>query len=250
VNVSLFVTCLTDAWSPEAGRAVVEVLERLGCRVDFPPGQTCCGQPMFNNGYLGDARALARRFLRVFSRSEFVITPSASCAAMVRERYPDLFAGEPRALAEARALAERTFEFTEFLTRVLGADLSRWGCRLDDVVACHFGCHQRALGLSDETPRLLAGIEGLRVVPLSKAEQCCGFGGAFAVKFPEISGALGRDKAAAIAATGARIVVCNEGGCGLHIRGACRRAGVSVEVRHAAEIIAAALEGAGDGRVR
>ncbi len=241
MNVSLLITCLSDQFYPRVGRAVVAVLQHLGCAVDFPAAQTCCGQPMYNSGYADDAAALARHTIDVFEHSAHVVTPSGSCCAMVRRHYPALLADDPAYAPRARAMAEKTYEFVEYLTRVLDVDLRELGCRWDGRVTCHDACHLRELGAMGESDRLLAQVEGLEHVPLGKRDRCCGFGGTFAVKYPQISGAMAGDKAGCIAASEAPTVVCNDGGCAMHIAGACRRRGVSVELKHIAEVIAEGL---------
>ncbi len=239
MKVSLFVTCLTDTFYPRAGIAVVKVLEKLGCEVEFPADQTCCGQPMFNNGYHDEARALARRMIQVFEHSECVVTPSGSCAAMVREHYPELLEGDHAFEEGAKELAGKTYEFVEFLVKVLKVDLRAIGVRLPGKATYHYSCHLRGLGMTDaHTVGLLRQIDGLEFVPLEKADQCCGFGGTFAMKFPQVSGELVRDKARCIAATGAKTVVVNDAGCTMNIAGACRREGMDVEFKHVAEVIA------------
>jgi L-lactate dehydrogenase complex protein LldE len=241
VNVALFVTCLTDQFYPRAGVAVVEVLERLGCNVSFPSRQTCCGQPFWNNGFQAEARRLARRMISVFEQAEYVVTPSASCAATVREAYERMLHDEPEWHARAQRLAGKTYEFVEFLTKVLRVDLRQLGARRPGRVTYHSSCHLRGLGLKNEAVELLRGVEGLEHVPLAHKEQCCGFGGTFAVKYPWISGPLAREKASDIRATGAPIVVSNEAGCTMHLAGTCRREGVDVGFVHVAEILAESL---------
>lgn len=236
MRVSLFITCLGDWYYPRMGIAAVKVLERLGCTVDFPAAQTCCGQPMFNNGFTDEARRLAARMIEVFASSEYVVTPSGSCAAMVREHYPTLFEGEARAAAVA--LAARTYEFSEFLVKVVKPDLTALGVRWDGRATYHYSCHLRGLHMTDEAVQLMRQIEGLEYAPLAKAEQCCGFGGTFASSYPDISGSMVRDKVGCIGATGARAVVCSEPGCSMNMEGACRRQGVGVEFISLAEVIA------------
>jgi L-lactate dehydrogenase complex protein LldE len=240
MKVALFITCLGDWYYPRMGIAAVKVLEHLGCTVTFPPGQTCCGQPMFNNGFPEQARALAARMVEVFAGSEFIVTPSGSCAAMVREHYAGLFedAAQKRAAAD---LASRTYEFAEFLARVLRPDLRALGARWEGRATHHFSCHLRGLGLTTETTGLMGQIAGLVYTPLDRAEQCCGFGGAFATSYPEISGSMARDKAARSAATRAAAVVCGEPGCSMNLEGACRRAGPSPRFLSPAEVIAESL---------
>jgi L-lactate dehydrogenase complex protein LldE len=244
VNVALFVTCLTDQFQPQAGVAVVEVLERLGCNVSFPSRQTCCGQPFRNNGFSAEARRLARRMISVFEAAEYVVTPSGSCAATVREAYGRMLEDDGEWHARAQALAGKTYEFVEFLTKVLRVDLRALGARRSGRVTYHYSCHLRGLGMKEEKAEavdLLRGVEGLEHVPLAQREQCCGFGGTFAVKFPWISGPLAREKAHAIRATGAPVVVSNEAGCTMTLAGACRREGVAVHFKHVAEILAESL---------
>lgn len=241
MRVSLFITCLGDSYFPRAGIAAVKVLERLGCEVDFPEGQTCCGQPMHNNGFAPEARALAARMVRVFEHSEHVVTPSGSCAAMIRDYYPTLFGADGPAAAAARALAAKTYEFAEFLVKVLKVDLAELGAAWDGAVTYHYSCHLRGIGVAGETPALLGQIRGLQRIPLENAEQCCGFGGTFAAKYDEISAAMARDKAACIRATGAGTVVSNEPGCTMNIAGACRRAGDTAAFTSLPEIIAESL---------
>lgn len=241
MQVSLFITCLGDSYYPRAGIAAVKVLEHLGCRVDFPAAQTCCGQPMFNNGMPEEARKLAARMIRVFEGSEHIVTVSGSCAAMIRDYYPGLFEHDETLRAAAAAFAARTFEFAEFLVKVLRVDLAALGCRWPGRVTYHYSCHLRGLGLTDEAVRLLRQIGGVDFVPLDNSEQCCGFGGTFASKYPDISGAMVRDKVAAIRASGASTVVSSEPGCTMNIAGACRRESCSVAVKSLPEIIAEGL---------
>jgi L-lactate dehydrogenase complex protein LldE len=241
MRVSLFITCLGDSYFPRAGVAAVKVLERLGCQVDFPAAQTCCGQPMHNNGFAKEARALAARMIDVFAGSEHIVTPSGSCAAMIRDYYPGLFEGDPRRQDQARALALKTFEFAEFLVKVLKVDLRSLGVRWHGRATYHYSCHLRGLGLTDEAERLLRQIEGLELAHLQNPEQCCGFGGTFAAKYSDISGAMVRDKVADIKGTGAGTVVCSEAGCSMNIAGACRRLGCDAVFTSLPEIIAEGL---------
>ena len=240
MRVSLFITCLGDSYFPRAGIAAVKVLEHLGCTVDFPAAQTCCGQPMHNNGFADDARALAARMINVFAASERIVTPSGSCAAMIRDYYPGLFE-DPAQQQAARALAARTFEFSEFLTNVLHADLKKLAARWPGSATYHYSCHLRGIHITDETPRLLSQIDGLNFTPLKTPEQCCGFGGTFATKYSDISGAMVRDKVADIQATGASTVVSSEPGCTMNIAGACRRHHCTAAFRSLPEIIAESL---------
>lgn len=237
-NVALFVSCLTDNFYPQAGLAVVRVLRRLGCRVHFPAGQTCCGQPQFNNGFLPEARVLARKMIDDFDGCETVVSPSGSCTAMVREHFAELFEDDPAMHARAAALAERTYDFAEYLDKVLRVDLSAQPMRWDGACTYHYSCHLRGLGVTpDGTPRLLRQIAGLEFRPLDKADQCCGFGGTFAVKFEDVSEAMVFDKVECIRRTGAPVCVVNDGGCTMNISGAAAKAGLNVQFKHIATIL-------------
>ena len=244
MKVSLFITCLTDTFYPRCGIAVVKVLEHLGCQVEFPSQQTCCGQPLYNNGYADDARALARHMTEVFEHSDYVVTPSGSCAAMVREYYGELLGSDPAYVRSARDLGGKLFEFVEFLETVLKIDLRSLGARWKGHVTYHFACHLRGLGVHPDhsaAERYLQQVEGVRYTQLAKRDQCCGFGGTFAMKYPQISGAMVRDKIQCIRQTGAPTVMSNDAGCTMNISGACHRHGVGVKFIHIAELIAEAL---------
>lgn len=230
------VTCLGDVFRPEAGVATVRLLRRLGCEVDFPAGQTCCGQPLFNSGYADLARDLARRTIATFDNGQAVVTPSGSCAAMVKVEYPQLFADDSVWHARARELAARTHELSDFLVNVLKVE--DVGARFNGKVTYHFACHLRALGQSGEAERLLRNVAGAEYVAPEKQDQCCGFGGSFAVRYPHISGALVADKTACIAATGAQAVVTTDTGCLMNIAGALRRQGSAVKAMHLVELLA------------
>lgn len=248
MRASLFVTCLTDLFYPDVAEAMVRVLHRLGVRLDFPREQTCCGQPALNSGFEDEARAVAGRMIEVFADSELVVTPSGSCCSVVREYFPHLFHDHPAMHDRAVALAGRTFEFVEFLEKVLKVDWSAWDLSYEAAATYHYSCHLRGLNMTDEASRLLARIRGIDYRPLEKLEQCCGFGGTFAVKYGNISGAMVNDKVACIRATGADTLVCNDGGCSMNIAGACRRQGLDIRVRHIAEILNEAMARAEQGR--
>lgn len=242
MDVALFITCLTDTFYPRTGIAVVKVLEHLGCRVHFPTAQTCCGQPMYNSGYHSEARALARHMVETFEPFDYVVTPSGSCCAMIRDYYGDLIETDPAWKTGAEGLVRKTYEFVEFLMNVLKVDLKTLGVRWKGTVTYHYSCHLRGLGMTDEATRLMQQIEGLEYLPLEKAEQCCGFGGTFAVKYPQISGAMVRDKVACIRDTGAPIAISNDAGCTMNLSGSCRREGCPVHFMSLAEVIAEGLE--------
>ncbi len=236
--VALFVTCLVDQLFPQIGEAAVRVLERAGCAVTFPAAQTCCGQATFNDGFWDEARALAARFLDVFADAPAIVAPSGSCAAMVREWYPRLFRADPPRAARAARVAHRTYELSEFLVRVLGrTDL---GARFDAAVAYHPSCHGlRGLGLREEPLRLLRAVRGLRLVELPRADECCGFGGLFAVTFAPVSGAMLASKLDAVEASGADVVTATDASCLMHLAGGLQRRGSRARAVHLAEILAA-----------
>jgi L-lactate dehydrogenase complex protein LldE len=238
--VALFITCLTDQFYPQVGIAITKILEHYGCRVSFPRAQTCCGQPFFNNGFHPETRALAERMVDLFADCDYVVTPSGSCCAMVREHYPHLLAGGEWE-AKTTALCAKTYEFVEFLTRVLKADLSGLSLPKPQTITYHYTCHLRGLGIRDEAVLLLRQLGNVQFTPLEKTDQCCGFGGTFAVKYPAISGAIVADKARCIADTRARTTVCNEAGCTMNITGMCHRQDIPTTVRHFAELLAEAL---------
>lgn len=252
MKAALFVTCLTDTFYPRAAIAVVKVLERLGCEVSFPAGQTCCGQPFWNNGYHDEARPLAKRMIELFESSEAVVTPSGSCAAMIREYYPALLEGEGEWGQRAASLVSRTYEFVEFLVKVLKVDVASLGVKWEGEATYHYSCHLRGLGMREETPRLLERIEGLTYRVLPHAEECCGFGGTFAAKFAGVSGNMAREKVRHVRETGAETLVVNDAGCMLNISGACHREGAAVSCRHVAEILAEGMgllpRGEGEGK--
>lgn len=240
-NVALFITCLTDQFYPHVGVAVTKVLEHFGCRVSFPQAQTCCGQPFFNNGYHDQARELAKKMITEFESCEYVVTPSGSCCAMVREQYEQLLHGDPAWETGLHRLVGRTYEFVEFLDKVLKVDLSALRLPKAEAVTYHYTCHLRGIGVKDEGVKLLQQIGNVEFKPLEKTDQCCGFGGTFAVKYPAISGAIVEDKTRCISATGATTTVVNDAGCSMNISGMCHRQGVQTRVRHIAELMADAL---------
>lgn len=229
------ITCLGDALFPDVGVATVRLLRRLGVAVGFPAAQTCCGQPHFNSGYHDDARALARHTIQAFAGVEKVVTPSGSCAAMVKREYPELFAHDAVWQRRALDLAARTHELADFLVNVLG--LEDVGARFEGRATYHMACHLRALGLLTEPERLLKRVRGLELVPLERADECCGFGGSFSVRYPEISGAMVKDKADFIEKTGVDVVVATDAGCLMNIGGCLRRRGGRVRTLHLAEVL-------------
>lgn len=239
-KVALFITCLTDQFYPRVGIAVTKILERLDCQVEFPKAQTCCGQPFFNNGYPQESAALARRMVEIFEPYDYVVSPSGSCCAMVREHYPHLLKS-PEWIGRGRKLCAKTYEFVEFLDKVLKPDFSKMALKRPEKITYHFTCHLRGLGMRDEAVKYLRQLGGVDFVPMEKTDQCCGFGGTFAVKYPEISGAIVEDKINCISATQAARTVCNDAGCTMNISGMCHRHGVQTKVTHLAEVLAEAM---------
>jgi L-lactate dehydrogenase complex protein LldE len=235
VNVSLMVTCLGDALFPQVGVATVRLLRRLGVGVDFPAAQTCCGQPHFNSGYHDEARLLAQHTIEAFAGSPMILTPSGSCAAMIKKEYRELFHDDPVWQPRAEDLARRTHELSEFLVRVLG--LEDVGARFEARVTYHMACHLRGLGLLTEPERLLRRVRGLELVPLERADECCGFGGSFSVRYPGISGAMVQDKCGFIERTNVSAVVATDAGCLMNIAGCLRRRGSAVQALHLAEVL-------------
>jgi L-lactate dehydrogenase complex protein LldE len=242
VRVALLVTCLVDLFRPSIGFAAVKLLEAAGCTVDVPRAQTCCGQPGYNSGDKADAKAIARQVIVAFAGYDYVVVPSGSCAGMVRVHYPELFADEPALLEQAAELAARTYELVSFLTDVLG--LTEVAAYYAKTVTYHDSCSGlRELRVKQQPRRLLDTVDGLRLAELPGAEICCGFGGTFAVKYPDISDKMASDKIADIAATGADCVLAGDLGCLLQIAGKLSRAGSRVEVRHVAEVLADITDG-------
>lgn len=236
-TVQLFVTCLVDTLYPEVGEAVVQVLQRAGVHVEFPAGQTCCGQPAYNAGLRGEARPIAMHTIRVFEQTQGpVVVPSGSCAGMIRLGYPDLFAGDAEWLPRAQALAKRTYELSEFLVDVLGVD--HLGARFSGEISYHASCHLlRELGIRRQPLQLLAAVQGAELVELPQAEECCGFGGVFSVEQPEISSAMLERKIANIETCGAPLVVSCDAGCLTNINGGLQRRGLAQRAIHIAELL-------------
>jgi L-lactate dehydrogenase complex protein LldE len=236
-QVQLFVTCILDTLYPDVGEAVVRILQRAGAEVAFPPGQTCCGQPAFNAGMRKEAREMAIQTIRVFEDAPGpVVIPSGSCAAMIRHGYLELFAEDAEWLPRARALAERTYEFTEYLVDILGViDL---GAAVEERITYHSSCHLlRDLGVERQPRLLLSQVSDVDLVELPGTQECCGFGGVFSVEHPEISNAMLERKIANIERTGASLVVSCDAGCVTNINGGLRRRGKKPRAVHIAEIL-------------
>jgi L-lactate dehydrogenase complex protein LldE len=233
VRVSLFVTCVIDQVFPQVGLAMADVLERTGCEVEFREAQTCCGQPAFNSGYRDEARTVAEHFLKTFEGAEHIVVPSGSCASMISHHFAELLPGDKR----VHDLEPRVWEFSQFLTNVLKVE--DVGATFDGLVTYHDSCHALSeLKIKDGPRKLLGNVRGLRLVEMEPAEECCGFGGTFAVKFPEISGGMVRTKIDAIERTGASTVVSIDSSCLMQIQGALSRAGSKIRTMHLAEVLA------------
>jgi L-lactate dehydrogenase complex protein LldE len=233
VRVSLFVTCIVDQVFPNVGMAMAEVLERAGCEVEFREAQTCCGQPAFNSGYRDQARAVAEHFLTTFEGAENIVVASGSCCTMIGHHFADLLPGDKR----VHDLEPRVWEFSQFLTDVL--KIEDVGATFDGLVTYHDSCHAlRELKIKDGPRKLLQNVRGLRLVEMEPAEECCGFGGTFSVKFPEISGGMARTKIEAIERTGAGTVVSVDSSCLMQLQGALSRAGSKIRTMHLAEVLA------------
>jgi L-lactate dehydrogenase complex protein LldE len=236
-TVGLFVTCLVDLVRPQVGFAAVKLLEQAGCEVHVPRAQTCCGQPAWNAGDNRNTAAIARNVVDAFEGFDYVVAPSGSCAGMLRRHYPDVLKDDPRYAARALALADRSHEMMSFLVRVRG--MTSVAARCPKSFCYHDSCSSlREMGVRDEPRTLLSSVEGLERRELSDPEICCGFGGLFSVKYPEISERMADDKLADAKATGASMLVGGDLGCLLHLAGRARRKGIDLEVRHAAELLA------------
>ncbi|AWK85902.1 (Fe-S)-binding protein [Azospirillum thermophilum] len=236
-RVGLFVTCLVDLMRPSVGFAAVTLLERAGCTVEVPEAQTCCGQPAFNSGDRRTAQDLARATIRAFEAFDYVVVPSGSCGGQIRHHYPELLADDPAWAPRARHVAARTYELVSFLADVLRVEDP--GVRYDGVVTYHDSCSGlRELGIKEQPRRLLSKVEGLTLNELPSAEVCCGFGGTFCVKYPDISNRMVEAKTADIAATGADTLLAGDMGCLMNMAGKLKREGSPIKVRHVAEVLA------------
>ena len=244
MRVALMVTCVNDALFPGTGRAVVDVLTRLGVQVDFPEGQTCCGQPMVNTGYVDEAVPAVRAFVSAFEGYDAIVTPSGSCAGSARHQHRIVAerAGDPALVEAVTEIGPKVHELSEFLVDVVG--VTDVGAYFPHRVTYHPTCHSlRLLGVGDRPQRLLESVRGLTLVDLPAADECCGFGGTFAVKNADVSVAMGADKARHVCETGAEVLVAGDNSCLMHIGGVLSRQRSGVRVLHLAEILAS-TEGA------
>lgn len=245
-KVGLLVTCLVDLFRPAVGFAAVTLLERAGCQVTVP-SQSCCGQPAWNNGDRTTAEALARTMIQAFEGCDYVVAPSGSCSGMLRKHYPELFRDDPAWAARATALADRTWELTRFLTDIMGMDTAIPG--FAGTVTYHDSCSGlREMGVKEQPRRLLASLPGVDLTEMQGADVCCGFGGTFCVKYPDISTHMVTEKVEAIVATGADTLLAGDLGCLMNMAGRLSRLGHDIDVRHVAEVLAGDPDTAPIGR--
>ena len=240
-RVALFVTCLVDLHRPTVGFAAIRLLEQAGCVVEVPRAQTCCGQPTYNSGDRASTRAIAADVIKAFEGYDYIVAPSGSCGGMISHHYPGLFADDPAMLARAEALAGRTFELIAFLTDVMHVQaVDTW---FDGVVTYHDSCSGlRELGIQAQPRALLRTVPGLSIREMADPDVCCGFGGTFCVKYPDISTRMVSNKTADIAATGADTLLAGDLGCLLNMAGRLSREGSPIAVRHVAEVLAGMTE--------
>ncbi|WP_088347803.1 MULTISPECIES: (Fe-S)-binding protein [Rhodomicrobium] len=237
LRVGLFVTCLVDLFRPSVGFAAVKLLEGAGCVVEVPEAQVCCGQPAYNSGDRADAKAIARQIIEAFQGFDYIVAPSGSCAGMLRKHYPMLFEDDPEMLPRAKDFAARSFELVSFLTGVLR--VSAVHAEFDGTVTYHDSCSNlREMGVARQPRALLETVKGLTLIEAEDREVCCGFGGTFSIKFPDISNAMVSAKTAALSATEAETVLGGDLGCLMNIAGKLSREGSPVRVRHVAEVLA------------
>jgi len=247
--VGLFVTCLVDLFRPSVGFAAIKLLEDAGACVEVPESQTCCGQPAYNSGDRGQAKAIARRVVESFERFDYVVAPSGSCAGMLKAHYPELLADDPSFAARARALAAKSYELTSFLVEVL--QFAAVDASFAASVTYHDSCSGlRELKVRDAPRRLLASVADLTLTEMEETEVCCGFGGAFSVKYPDIANAIVEAKARNIVKSGVNCVLAGDLGCLLHIAGKLAREDRAIECRHVAEVLAGMAEGPAIGHAR
>lgn len=235
MKVTLFATCLVDMFQGDVGKATVEVLERLGCEIDFPEAQICCGQPAYNSGYVEETKPAMKRMIEAFEHAEYVVSPSGSCAYFFKE-YPHIFKDDKEWGPRAQALADKTYEFTQFIVEVLGVE--DVGARLEGKVTYHTSCHMtRLLGVKEPPMKLLKNVKGLEYVDLPFKDKCCGFGGTFSVKMPDISQEMVNEKVEKVEETGADYLVGADAACLMNIGGRINREGKPIKVLHIAQVL-------------
>jgi L-lactate dehydrogenase complex protein LldE len=239
IKASLFITCLVDLFFPQVGESIVKIFRKLGIEIDFPEDQTCCGQPGFNSGFQGDTRAIARRFLSIFNQDDtrYIICPSGSCTSMVRVFYKELFKDDPQMLEITHNVSSRIYEFSEFLVNVIKAE--DIGTSYTGKVTYHDSCHLlRELGIKDEPRKLIKSVKGVEFIEMNLHDTCCGFGGTFSIKFPDVSASILDEKIENIVESGADTIVSSDMGCLMQIGGALSRRGIPLKVMHIAELLA------------
>jgi L-lactate dehydrogenase complex protein LldE len=236
-TVTLFIQCLVDSIYPEVGEAMVTVFQKLGIDLECPVDQTCCGQPAFNAGYRSEARTAARRFIKIFENAETIVCPSGSCVHMIRHHYPELFKNQPEWLVRAQSVTEKTFEFSEYLVDHL--EVEDLGAVYSGRITYHDSCHPlRGLGIQKQPRKLISKVKDAEFIEMKNSDICCGFGGAFSVKYPEISAAILEDKVKNIIDSGADAVVGVDMSCLMNIQGLLSRKKSGVKVMHIAELLA------------
>lgn len=239
-KITLFVQCLIDAMYPEVGEAVVKIFDRLGIPVECPGDQTCCGQVAYNSGYFKHARAAARHFIELFDGARQIVCPSGSCVHMVRHQYPKLFESEPEWYERARVIGDRIFELSQYLVDVRGID--NLGAVFQGKVTIHNSCHAlRGLGIYEQPRKLIRAVKGIELVEMTDSKKCCGFGGSFSIKYPEISTAIVEEKANNIINSGADTVVGVDVGCLMNIQGRLSRKKSPIKVMHLAQVLARSI---------
>lgn len=235
MNVSLFATCIVDMFQSNVGKSTVELLERLGCKVDFPKGQTCCGQPAYNSGYVKASKDTMKNTIKVFEDAEVIVCPSGSCAYMLKE-YVHIFEDEPLWQKRAQKVASKTYELTQFIVDVLG--IENVGAKLTGSATYHPSCHMtRLLKVQTAPLTLLKNVEGLEIVELPLKENCCGFGGTFSVKMGKISEQMVDEKVSSVQQTGVHYLIGADGGCLLNIGGRIERQRLEIKTMHIAEVL-------------
>ncbi len=236
-KVTLFIQCIIDGIFPEVGFAVVRIFEKLGIDVECPAEQTCCGQPAYNSGYRKESKDAAKHFMNVFGDAETIVCPSGSCVNMVRNHYPELFRDDVKLLENVKEIGIRTFELTEYLVDVLGVE--DLGSRFDGRITYHDSCHlMRGIGVQEQPRKLIRKIRGAEFVEMNDSDKCCGFGGAFSVKYPEISTAILEDKIKNIIDSKAEVVTGCDMGCLMNIQGILSRKRLKIKTLHIAQLLA------------
>lgn len=236
-KVSLFIQCIIDGIYPEVGFAVVRIFEKLGIDIECPAQQTCCGQPAYNSGYRKEAKRVAEHFIDVFRDADVIVCPSGSCVNMVRNHYPELFRDDVKMFETAKDIGSRTFELTEYLVDVLKVE--DLGVRYDGRITYHDSCHlMRGIGVMEQPRKLIKKIRGAEFIEMKDSDRCCGFGGAFSVKYPEISTAILEDKVNNIIASDANVVTGCDMGCLMNIQGFLSRKKLPVKTLHIAQLLA------------